>query len=430
MTYNEALTYLQDLTSFGVKPGLSRITALLDGLENPQQNFRAIHIAGTNGKGSVATMIAAGLTNSSCTTGLFTSPHLTDYTERMKLNGQDISRDEFAAVIADTARAAKALSPNDPPTQFEVLTAAAFLFFSRAGAEYAVIEAGLGGLLDSTNVIAPLITVITNVTNDHAEYCGGTLAGIAEHKSGIIKEGIPVVTAAKDMPLAVIRQKADEKNADVFTLGEDFAASFVNTDGKTQSISFSSNLLGIHDLNCNLSLLGANQIDNAALALMTTAILHNMDERIIRETVTAALSTVSWPGRFERFTLASQDIIIDGAHNAAGAVSLRKNLDIYCPSPRRVFVLGILKDKEADVILGELVRTDDVVITTAPFSQRALTAQELAAKALKCTEFVEAKDDPAEALKRALTIAADELPVVCAGSLYLIGALRNIIIGK
>ena len=430
MTYNEALSYLTSLSSFGIKPGLSRITALLNKLGNPQHDFKSVHIAGTNGKGSVTVMIGGILQAANLKTGLFTSPHLVQYTERIKINGQDISRENFAAVIEETAQAATSLPGEDRPTQFEILTAAAFLWFSRQKVDYAVIETGMGGLLDSTNVITPVISVITNVTFDHAAFCGGTPEGIAEHKAGIIKEGIPVITAAKDMALSVIRKKARELSADLFVLGEDFTVSIKNhLKGLNQEISFSSDLLGIHDFTCELSLLGVNQGENAALAIMTCAVMHNGDERITEQGTIAALAKVRHPGRFEHFKMSFQDIIIDGAHNAAGVMSLRQNLDLYYPDGQRVFVLGILADKEADTMLGELLRDGDVAITTEPLSTRAIPAETLAEKAKKCTEYVEAKPDPQQALQRAIMIAAGERPLVCAGSLYLIGSLRQTIVG-
>ena len=428
MTYIEALSFLDSLSSFGIKPGLTRISALLEQLNNPQQDFISIHIAGTNGKGSTSAMLAEILLTSGCKTGLFTSPHLTNYTERIVVDGQNVNEEDFAAAIEETAKAVDALAETiDRPTQFEVLTAAAFLIFSRRKVEYAVVEAGLGGMLDSTNVITPIISVITNVAFDHAEYCGGTLSGIARHKAGIIKDGVPVVTAAQDMPLKIISEVAETKGADLFIKGEDFTAEFISADGETQKIAFSSNLLGMQNFVFDLALLGIHQVENSALALMTAAIMHNTDERINRFTAVEALKKVHWAGRFEHFRLSFQDIIIDGAHNTAGAQKLRQSLDLYYPGLQRVFVLGILRDKEPDAVLAALVREGDVVIATTPLSNRALSADELAAKAKKCTEYAEAVAEPKLALQRAVMIASGERLVIAAGSLYLIGNLRQII---
>ena len=203
MNYQEALDYLEGLNVFGVRLGLSRIKRLLELLDLPQERYRTIHVTGTNGKGSVSAMLESIIRRSGLHVGLYTSPHLFSYTERMQVNGQPISQQEFADCLS-TIR-------EECPTQFEVLTALAFFYFAMKQVDYAVIEVGLGGLLDSTNVIVPEVSVITNVALEHADRCGGTLEGVAEHKAGIIKSGVPVVTAATGLPLEIIRQKAEEK---------------------------------------------------------------------------------------------------------------------------------------------------------------------------------------------------------------------------
>lgn len=213
MTYQEALTYLDGLNVFGIKLGLVRIARLLELLGEPQKKYRTIHVTGTNGKGSTTAMLAEILLQSGVRSGMYTSPHLVSYTERIQVAGQPISEADFAECILEVKAAVDRMlaEGEECPTQFEVLTAAAFFHFASAQVEYAVIEVGLGGLLDSTNVITPEIAVITNVTLEHADRCGGTLAGVATHKAGIIKEGVPVVTAADGETLEIIRQAAEEK---------------------------------------------------------------------------------------------------------------------------------------------------------------------------------------------------------------------------
>ncbi len=217
MNYLESLEYLDELSTFGTKLGLGRIKQLVTYLDNPQTRYKTIHITGTNGKGSTSSMLSSILTTSNIKTGLYISPHLVSYTERIQIDGNPISEEDFADCISAVKTFVDKMVEDgeESPTQFEVITAAAFLYFAINKVEYAVIEVGLGGLLDSTNVVKPEVSVITNVAFEHAHLCGGTLEGIAEHKAGIIKDGVPVVTAAKDIPLDIINQTAEEKNADI-----------------------------------------------------------------------------------------------------------------------------------------------------------------------------------------------------------------------
>ena len=213
MTYEQAIDYLESANVFGIQLGLGRIQALLERLDNPQNNYKTIHVTGTNGKGSVTAMIASVLTEAGFRTGRYTSPHLEDYTERIHIDNHDISRDDFAKAVSVVKDAVTAMvaAGGEGPTEFEMITAAAFWYFDYIGVDYAVIEVGLGGLLDSTNVIVPVVSVITNVAMDHMKYCGNTIEAIAEQKAGIIKEGVPVVTTADGPALQVIARKAYEK---------------------------------------------------------------------------------------------------------------------------------------------------------------------------------------------------------------------------
>ena len=302
MNYLESLEYLDELSTFGTKLGLGRIKQLVAYLDNPQTRYKTIHITGTNGKGSTCSMLSSILTTSNIKTGLYISPHLVSYTERIQIDGKPISEEDFADCISAVKVFVDKMVEDgeESPTQFEVITAAAFLYFAINKVEYAVIEVGLGGLLDSTNVVKPEISVITNVAFEHAHLCGGTLEGIAKHKAGIIKDGVPVVTAAKGIALDIINQTAEEKNADIFIASNDFSAIFVDFDGQYQELKFSSELLGVN-FNYKLKLLGDHQIENSSLAIMTASILGNNDERITRENIIAGLSLAKWPARFEVF---------------------------------------------------------------------------------------------------------------------------------
>ena len=432
MNYQESLAYLESLNIFGIKLGLERIQKLLARLELPQERYRTIHVTGTNGKGSVSAMLAGILRHSGIHTGFYSSPHLVSYTERIRVDGQAISEQEFADCLSSIKVYIDQMVADgeECPTQFEVLTALAFFYFAIKHVEYAVIEVGLGGLLDSTNVIVPEISVITNVTLEHADRCGGTLEGVAHHKAGIIKDDVPVVTAAQGVALDIIRQQAEEKNADIFVAGEDFSAEFISCESNFQRLEFSSGLLGAVKEPYTLHLLGKHQIENAAVAVMAAKLIHNLDDRITNKTIDDALSLVSWPARFERVEMGRQKIIIDGAHNPAGMAALRESLDLYYPAEERVLLLGILKDKDIDTMLDILLRPNDTVVVTVPHSDRASDPQLLAGKVAAHVQHVEAIADNDEAMNRALELANGEKLLVMAGSLYLVGELRKMLLDK
>ena len=432
MNYQESLAYLESLNIFGIKLGLERIQKLLARLELPQERYRTIHVTGTNGKGSVSAMLAGILRHSGIHTGFYSSPHLVSYTERIRVDGQAISEQEFADCLSSIkVYIDKMIADGEEcPTQFEVLTALAFFYFAIKHVEYAVIEVGLGGLLDSTNVVVPEVSVITNVTLEHADRCGGTLEGVAHHKAGIIKDDVPVVTAAQGVALDIIRQQAEEKNADIFVAGEDFSADFISYEGNFQRLEFSSGLLGAVKEPYNLHLLGKHQIENAAVAVMAAKLISNLDSRITNKTIDDALTLVSWPARFEQADYNGQKIIIDGAHNPAGMTALRESLDLYFPAPERVLLLGILKDKDIDTMLDILLRPNDTVVVTVPHSDRASDPQILAGKVAAHVQHVEAIADNSEAMNRALELANGEKLLIMAGSLYLVGGLRKLLMDK
>ena len=384
MTYEESFKYLESLNVFGIKPGLERITLLAEKLGNPQNFFETVHITGTNGKGSTCAMLAEIFKQAGLKVGLFTSPHLESYCERFKINGKNISETEFAEII----ELIKFFEV--PATQFEVLTAVAFAWFAKENVDIAVVEVGLGGLLDSTNIITPKISVITNVALDH-ENILGDLKNIALNKAGIIKKNIPVVTGATDLPLKIIREVAEKNNSKLYEVTEP-AEIKINLQGEYQKF-------------------------NAAIAIQTAKLLNISEENIF-----AGLEKVSWAGRFEILETDFGKIIIDGAHNPNGAAALRQSLDKNFPDGRRNFIFGALADKDIDSMIKILFRADDFVIVTAPNSERAESVENLRRK-LKAVgiENVGAKNifDAVDKLKK-----CNGLKVV-AGSLYLIGDVRK-----
>ena len=426
MNYAEALLYLDELNTFGIRLGLARMEELCARLGNPERSYQVIHIAGTNGKGSVTQMMDAVCRAAGIRSGRYLSPHLVSYTERMSVDGHDISEERFAELLTRVRTAADEMvaAGHEHPTQFEALTALAFLYFAEERVEIAVVETGLGGLLDSTNVVEPALTIITNVAMDHADRCGGTLLGIAEHKAGIIKEGVPVITAAMGEPLEIIERRAEELGADVFVCGEDFSAQLFFPKEGGQRVAF-------HSVVCrepepfDLGLAGVYQAENAALVIMAAKLLEREDARVTEHAIRVALRTVRHPARFEILMQENLPIVIDGAHNPAGMRALRAGLDAYFPDLPRVFLLGILKDKDIDAMLAALLRTGDQVITVRPNSERAAAADVVAAIAAGMGLDTHACSDAAAALAEAQARArAGNALLVAAGSLYLVGGIR------
>jgi len=390
-TYNDALKYLDWLCVFGIKEGLERIKALTAALGEPQNFYRTIHVAGTNGKGSVCAMLAEMLKAQGLRVGLFTSPHLESYCERIKINGENISESNFAEMIF------RVKDCNVEATHFEVLTAAAFEYFKEQAVDIAVIEVGLGGTLDSTNVITPELSIITNVALDH-ENILGDLENIARNKAGIIKEKIPIVTGATGKPLEIIREIAAEKNSPLYEI----------------------NPLKLKAQTLKLNLLGDYQKINAAIAIKAAEILQLDDAAIAN-----GLAQVEWAGRFEVVKNSSGVYVIDGAHNPHGARALRESLDKIFPHGKRVWVFGALKDKNFAEMIKILFRANDYVIVTPPDSERAASTEMLCKSLHENNISCAAVENNFEAIERLKNLDGDTK--IIAGSLYLIGKVRRII---
>lgn len=384
MTYEESLKYLDWLAVFGIKEGLERINRLMEKLNYPQNFYETIHVTGTNGKGSVCAMLTEILRGTGKNVGLFTSPHLESYCERISVNGENISEVDFAAQIE------RVKNCNVDCTHFEALTAAAFDYFKRRHVDIAVIEVGLGGTLDSTNVITPKISIITNVALDH-ENILGDLKNIARNKAGIIKPNVPTVTGATGEPLKIIREVAAKKNSPLYE---------VTTP-----------------TNAEVNLRGEYQKFNAAIAIQAAKVLGIDDEKIF-----AGLKRVTWAGRFEIVDTKFGKVIIDGAHNPNGAAALRQSLDAYFPNEKITWLFGALADKNFDEMIKILFRAGDFVIVTPPNSERAAPVEVLC-KVLTAHGI----ENVAE---KNLSIAVEKFLhagnlKVAAGSLYLIGDVRR-----
>jgi len=379
MSYSDTINYIYNLQKHGTKFGLSNITRLVSIFGNPHESFLSVHVAGTNGKGSTSAFIASLLKISGLKVGLFTSPHLVSFTERIRVNSEEITEYEVMSLTEEIRSKVVDFSP----TFFEVVTALAFLYFQRKRIDIAVIEVGMGGRLDATNILMPEVSVITCIDYDHREYLGDTLSEIAYEKAGIIKDSIPVVISsqAPDV-LEVIEAKAKEKNSEVYLYGRDFSAVLKREDPSGICFDyFGGDSFDIHDL--YLPLIGEHQMQNATVAikaveLLSKKITPNSELRtpnFIRE----GLKDVKWPGRLEMI----QDdppILIDGAHNPGAAVvlsrALVKNfLGIY---KRIILILGIMGDKDIEGIMKPLLPITSEIILTSPGYERAAPPAKLA----------------------------------------------------
>lgn len=407
MTYTEALDFLYGLRLFGTKLGLEQTVQLAELAGNPHRQLRFIHVAGTNGKGSTCAMLESIYRAAGQRVGLFTSPHLVSFRERIQVDRQMISGPEVAA-LADRARGWLAQFPASAhPTFFEVITLMALCYFMTRRCDLIVWETGLGGRLDATNIVTPLASVITNIQLDHEKWLGSTIAQIASEKAGIIKPAVPVVTAAQHPEaLAVIRSTASANGSRLICLGaEDVARSPAGQ--------------------INLPLMGEHQHWNAALAVATVQLLQDQIP-VSPGALRAGLQTVSWPGRFQLCqTGDGRTILLDGAHNPAGAEALRVALQAYYPDRRPSLILGIFRDKDWPGMCQILAPLAGRIFLVPLQSERTASPTDLERVCSVIAAGVEtiACRSLGEALERA---KADPFMVVT-GSLHLVGEAMELL---
>ncbi len=426
MTYQEAVEYLESRERFGIRLGLANILRLLNRLDNPQKGFPSFHIAGTNGKGSTAAMLAAILSSAGYRTGLYTSPHLWDVCERIQIDGRPIARKEFASLIASLVPVVEELSqfPPHSPTYFESLTAAAFLYFCQKRVDYAVVEVGMGGRLDATNVVTPLVSVITPIGLEHRRYLGNTLAAIAREKAGIIKEGRPVVVGKQvRSAFQVINKVARERGCAVYSLGKNIT--WTTEGGTKSSFSFHIKVPGLERKidGVRISLPGTFQVENAATAcLALTAAGLSVKEEVVRQ----ALKEISWPGRLQVVSRKPL-IIFDVSHNPPAIKTLLANLSFLYPKKEFKFLCGLLKDKDYRSILKLIGPFGKEFYFTRPDSHRSREPEELKSYFQKvfpnkpCRVVVNPRQAYFAARKE---IGEKELLCIC-GSFYLASALKG-----
>ena len=414
MTYDEALEYIHGISWTFCKPGLERISELCEALGHPERELKFVHVAGTNGKGSFCSMLDSVLRAAGYKVGLYTSPYIIEFGERMRVDGKNIAPEVLARITERVKPIADAMT--DKPTEFELITAIAFEFFRQERVDVVVLEAGLGGRLDSTNVIRdPLCSVITGIALDHTAILGDTVAAIAKEKAGIIKDGAPVLFGGEDEEAAnVIRSVASEKGSQ-FVATDYGALSVLNFSLNGSIFSYKSYK------NMKIKLLGAYQPRNAAVVIDAVRILQSRGFEIDDDDVREGLAGARWPARFE---IISTDplVIFDGAHNPQGIDSAVASIEAYFGKRKVYAITGVLSDKDYNKIANALARVAERAYTMTPDNPRALSAEAWAeVLALRGIEAV-ATDSIDEAVKQAIGAArTDNTPVVCLGSLYTYG---------
>ena len=415
MNYTEALEYMDSVGFFGSKPGLERISALASMLGDPQRKLRFVHIAGTNGKGSCAAMLASVLKAAGCRTGLYTSPYLFRFNERMQINGEQIPDEALAEIVTRIKPLAEAME--DHPTEFELMTAAAFLWFAEEKCDIVVLEVGLGGRYDATNIIEkPEVSVIMNIGLDHTGVLGDTVEKIAWEKAGIVKPGCPCVSYRLDDSVrAVIEEECRQQGAEFSQA--DFAAIepvFDSLEGQAFLYKGTSYAL---------PLIGEHQLKNAAVVIEAVEKLRLSGWNIDADALERGLYAVSWPARFE--VLSDEPyFIVDGGHNPQCAQTVRDNLLRYFPDSRRVLLIGVLADKDYGELAEILDEAADEYVCVAPDSPRALGAAELGQYLSRFGKPVQVCESIPEAVAAAKEAAGEDGVVCAVGSLYMAGPIR------
>ncbi len=411
MNYEQSLEFIHSLERFGSKPGTERIAELCNALGNPQDKLKLIHIAGTNGKGSVSAMLSAVLQSAGYRTGTYVSPYITDFRERIQVNGEFIAKDELADLTEKVKKIWQQMPDDDKPTEFEFITAAAFDYFLHKSCDVVVLETGLGGRFDATNVIKePICSVITSIGIDHTEVLGDTIEKIAAEKCGIIKPHCPVITGCGGKALEVIQNRCTTSDSPLFTVERSQV-----TDIKSDANGTEFNYCGE---NYKLSLCGEYQAFNAACAVK---VIKECFPDVDSKTLKYGLEKAFLPARFE---IISTDplVILDGTHNPAGAEALARSL-FKIKAENLTAIIGVMSDKDADAVLSLLSPLiSEAICVTVPHNKRSMTAVRLCEKA----KVIFGKARAVMTIDDALQAAKDSgNGVLICGSLYLASAIRN-----
>lgn len=427
MNYKQALKYVESLKGCGIVPGLSSITELCKRLGNPQDDLPFVHIAGTNGKGSVLAYVSTVLKCAGYKVGRYISPVLFDYCEKIQINGRQISKAKLAACMTAVREACEEMVAEGlpQPTPFEVETAAAFFYFKEEGCDIVVLECGLGGREDATNLIKTTkVAVLASISKDHMGFLGNTLEKIAYQKAGIIKSGCEVVSAGQETEvLSVIQKEAEEKGCSLTVTGE---AKNIRCGLKKQKFTYKT-ASGESFSDLEISIAGRHQITNASLAVEVISKLSECGYPVTEKELRRGLLETCWPGRFQ--VMAERPYFVaDGAHNEDAAKKLADSIRFYFTNKRIIYIMGILKDKEYEKIVAETYAYADQIITvTPPENERALSALTLAETVKEYHPNVTSADSLEEAVEMAYLLADKEDVILCFGSLSYMGRLKSIL---
>ncbi|WP_313528006.1 bifunctional folylpolyglutamate synthase/dihydrofolate synthase [Anaerotignum sp.] len=428
MNYLESIHYLEEEIGFASCPGLERITNLMEKLGNPEKKIKAVHVAGTNGKGSATAMLSSILHEGGYRTACYTSPHLEKYNERFLIDGKEISDEAFAQIITKTKEACDALvaEGKDAPTLFEVVTGAAFLYFAEENVDIAIIEVGLGGRFDATNIIEnPILSIIMSISLDHTEFLGNSIEQISMEKAGIIKKSCPVVLySQEELVYNIVKNTAEALQAPFYCQkGAEIKISSQTLEGTIFDVSSPSLAYD----NLFLPLLGNHQVQNCVTVLDACEILKESGFPLTKNQIRTGISSTFWAGRME-ICKESPLVMLDGAHNVDGIRRLAQSVRNYFENRKITLVLGVLGDKEYEQMAELILPFANQVVLTEPHSQRKLDANKLANIVLRKELPFYIEPEIENAYQKALKITAETDIILCCGSLYMIGALRSYIL--
>lgn len=444
MNYDEAIAYIKNTAKFGSKLGLERTEKILELLGNPHKKLKCIHIAGTNGKGSTTAMVTKILEEAGYRVGSYISPFIEEFEERMQINNKNISKEDLSDIVTEVSKAvAKVVELGySNPTEFEIITCAGFLYFYKNNVDFAVVEVGIGGRLDSTNVIIPILSIITSISLDHTQILGDTIAKIAYEKAGIIKNRVPVVMFPQQKQSEeVIERTCREKNCKLIKVAQNSSVYLgkenlqhiatasmegmarVSNKAITQKIKVQTYE---NDYIIDLALLGKHQLLNCSVVVHAIEELIGQGTTISKDNILMGLGNVKWPARLEVMNKKPL-VVIDGAHNIDGIEKLTESIDMYFNYNKIILILGILADKQVEEMIKTIVPKVSRVITVTPHSDRAELSEELKVQVEKYTANCEAIEDYEEAYKKALSYCDEEDLLLVSGSLYMVGDMRRII---
>jgi len=415
-SYKDAVNYLYGLQKYGIKFGLSKTSDIMKSLGDPHKGQKYIHVAGTNGKGSVSAMLESILMKAGMKVGFYSSPHLVRFTERFRINGKEISRARTTELVNELRGA---VNPSQPPTFFEAATAMALSCFAVEKTDISIMEAGMGGRLDATNIIRPLVSVITNISLEHQDFLGNRLIDIAGEKAGIIKKGADLVTGAtQPSVIALFKEDCEKKKAGFHRLGKDFRYRS-NTSGLSY-FGMKRNLKGLRP-----GLAGRYQGRNAALALAVTEILDTKGFKISERNISDGLRDASWPGRLQTM---SRDpiIVVDGAHNPGGARELAASISGFSYN-RLILVVGIMADKDIGNIIRLLSPVADYIICTRPEYYRAADPGRIMREVSAAGKHGEEVHTLSGAIEKARGMASSRDLILITGSLFTVGEALSLL---